>query len=106
MLSAGTGVTVNLVAHSTTGGATDTLTAIENVEGTTYADTITGDTVANVIWGLAGDDVLDGGGATTGARITSYNVCYTKLLRLLAMLSSSRRRTSMVLYCDSLARAP
>ncbi len=67
VLSAGTGVTVNLVAHSTTGGATDTLTAIENVEGTTYADTITGDTVANVIWGLAGDDVLDGGGATTGA---------------------------------------
>jgi Ca2+-binding RTX toxin-like protein len=40
----------------------DTLTGIEQVMGSGFADSITGDAGANTLWGLAGDDVLTGGG--------------------------------------------
>ena len=40
----------------------DTLSGIENVEGGIYADDLTGDENANKLWGVGGDDVLDGGG--------------------------------------------
>jgi Ca2+-binding RTX toxin-like protein len=40
----------------------DTLTGIENVSGTAYADTLIGDGNNNWIWGEGGDDNLQGGG--------------------------------------------
>ncbi|MFK7733466.1 MAG: hypothetical protein AB8B48_17735 [Pseudomonadales bacterium] len=39
----------------------DTLSEIENVTGTTSADTITGDGEANILRGLGGEDILSGG---------------------------------------------
>ena len=39
----------------------DTLTNVENVTGSAFADVITGDAGANVLSGLAGNDTLDGG---------------------------------------------
>jgi Ca2+-binding RTX toxin-like protein len=58
------GVTVNL-ALGTGGdvgaGESDSLSGIENVEGSNFADNITGDANVNVLSGLAGDDILNGG---------------------------------------------
>lgn len=58
------GATVDLnlqgVAQDT-GHGMDVLTGIENVSGTAYADTLTGDSNDNWVWGEGGDDVLSGG---------------------------------------------
>jgi Ca2+-binding RTX toxin-like protein len=61
---AGAGVTVNLsltTAQDTVGSGSDTLSNIENVVGSSYADTITGTTGANELTGGAGNDLLTGG---------------------------------------------
>ncbi|WP_291994739.1 matrixin family metalloprotease [Candidatus Accumulibacter sp. ACC003] len=58
------GVTVSLAvagAQATGGSASDTLTLIENLTGSKYNDTLTGDAGANVINGGAGNDTLSGG---------------------------------------------
>jgi len=60
-----TGATVDLniqgVAQDT-GHGMDTLIGIENVSGTAYADTLTGNGGDNWIWGEGGNDTLSGGG--------------------------------------------
>ena len=62
-VGAGSGVTVNLATGTASdgGGGTDTLSNIENVRGSAYGDTITGDANDNEIFGLGGDDTLAGG---------------------------------------------
>ena len=57
------GVDVALLRASQLGGDAqgDTLTAIENLVGSAFADTLQGDGSANVFEGGAGDDVLAGG---------------------------------------------
>jgi Ca2+-binding RTX toxin-like protein len=59
-----TGVTVNLVSGLGFDGTAegDTLDDIENVDGSIYADTLTGDANANRLFGSNGDDTLKGGG--------------------------------------------
>jgi len=60
---AGAAVTINLTTGAGSGGAgTETLTGVENVTGTTFADTLTGDGNANVLRGGGGVDTLSGGG--------------------------------------------
>jgi Ca2+-binding RTX toxin-like protein len=60
--SAGAGVIVVLGGVSTGGDAVgDTMSSIEQVLGSSFADTITGDDNANTLWGLGGDDILIGG---------------------------------------------
>jgi subtilisin family serine protease len=57
------GVTVDLRntgAQDTIGAGNDTLTGIENLVGSGYGDTLTGDAAANRIDGGAGDDLIDG----------------------------------------------
>ncbi|MBI3699143.1 MAG: hypothetical protein HY242_01680 [Afipia sp.] len=61
-------VTVNLVTGAGSGGDAqgDTLTGIENLIGSAFNDTLTGDASANVLTGGTGNDTLDGGaGADT-----------------------------------------
>jgi surface adhesion protein len=64
---AAAGVTVDLggqgdATPDTFGGAGhDTLSSIENITGSSYADTLTGDSGSNVIHGGGGDDVITGG---------------------------------------------
>ena len=55
-------VTLALVTAQTTGGSgTDTIASIENLFGSNYNDTLTGNVHANTLSGGAGDDTLDGG---------------------------------------------
>lgn len=64
--SATSAVNVDLVGGSASGQGTDTLVSIENVIGGGGNDTITGDSVANVLSGGGGNDVISaGGGADT-----------------------------------------
>ena len=58
------GVTIDLTNGYGYGGtaAGDTLESIENVTGSPYGDTLLGNDVHNVLWGMSGNDVLKGGG--------------------------------------------
>jgi Ca2+-binding RTX toxin-like protein len=63
-LAGTTGVTVSLAvdtAQATGGSGSDTLTSIENLIGSAYADQLTGNTGANSLGGGAGNDLLTGG---------------------------------------------
>lgn len=63
-LRSGAGVTVDLEAGGGLGGdaAGDTLTSIENVKGSAFADVISGNALSNELDGNLGNDVLDGRG--------------------------------------------
>jgi T1SS-143 domain-containing protein len=56
-----TAVNVDLGAGTATGQGTDTITGFENVLGNSGDDTITGDGLANIIVGGAGNDSIEGG---------------------------------------------
>lgn len=58
------GVDVNLATGRASGGDAegDILGGIEDIDGSSHADTLTGDAGDNRLSGQAGDDVLDGGG--------------------------------------------
>ena len=61
---ANSGVTVSLVTagpQDTLGAGIDTLVGIENLIGSAFNDTLTGDSLANRIDGGAGDDTIEGG---------------------------------------------
>ena len=57
------GVTVNLATGTGQGGHAegDTLTSIEQLHGSNYADHLIGDAEDNFFWGRDGDDTLEGG---------------------------------------------
>ncbi|MEF8756321.1 MAG: hypothetical protein V5B60_20685 [Accumulibacter sp.] len=60
----GSGVSLSLAvtgAQVTGGSGSDTLVGIENLIGSVYVDTLTGDGNANRLEGLSGNDSLDGG---------------------------------------------
>jgi serralysin len=62
---ASSGVTVSLAVsgpQDTGGAGTDTLVSIENLYGSSFGDTLTGDDGSNSILGNGGNDVLNGGG--------------------------------------------
>jgi Ca2+-binding RTX toxin-like protein len=58
------GVIVNLAAGTAQGpGGSDSLGGVENVLGSAFNDTLTGNGGANLLDGSAGDDTINGGGA-------------------------------------------
>ena len=61
--SASSAVNINIGSGTASDGesGTDTLTDIENVIGSAYADTLTGDSGDNIFIGGAGDDTINGG---------------------------------------------
>jgi len=56
-----TGVQASLVTQSATGEGSDTIAAIEHLEGSQYIDTLTGSPSTNNLTGLSGADTLSGG---------------------------------------------
>ncbi|HKU63746.1 MAG TPA: cadherin domain-containing protein [Rhizomicrobium sp.] len=62
--TAGAGVTINLATGTGTGGDAqgDTITGIERVIGSSYADTFTGTTASEYFDGAGGNDTISGGG--------------------------------------------
>ena len=56
----GVGVQVNLVTGTASGDGNDTLAGIQNVIGSSFADSITGDDNANVLSGRGGSDHIQG----------------------------------------------
>jgi Ca2+-binding RTX toxin-like protein len=56
-----TGIAIDGFATTDTIAKLGTLSSIENVIGSNYADTITGDTQSNYLAGLAGNDSISGG---------------------------------------------
>lgn len=66
-INAGSAITFNLATTSeqnTVGAGTDTVSGFENVTGSAYNDTLTGNSSANVIEGGAGNDTINGSGGT------------------------------------------
>jgi VCBS repeat-containing protein len=65
--TAGVKLSLAIAAAQVTGGSgTDTVSGIENITGSDFNDTLTGDAGANVLIGGLGNDTLDGGaGADT-----------------------------------------
>jgi len=53
--------TSNAVTVTVAGGTNDSIRNIENVVGTSGNDTITGDSLGNILYGLAGNDTINGG---------------------------------------------
>ena len=67
------GVVVNIANNTTSGGDAegDTISNLENITGSNFADNLTGDDNANIIEGKQGDDTLSGG---LGADTYIYNI--------------------------------
>lgn len=63
----GIGVHVDLAGGTASGDGEDTLSGIEDVAGTPFADTITGDAEPNELYGGGGTDELIGAGAADAA---------------------------------------
>ena len=65
----GNGLIVNLLLGTSSGGGlgNDTLISIENLIGSAFNDTLTGNSGANTLTGGAGNDTLDGGTGTDTA---------------------------------------
>jgi Ca2+-binding RTX toxin-like protein len=60
-VSSTTAVSVNLAVGTATGEGNDTLSNIENISGSNFNDTLTGDANNNVLIGNSGDDNINGG---------------------------------------------
>lgn len=60
-LTATGGVTVDLALGTASGEGNDTIVNVEDVFGSTFADTINGDAAANIINGRGGSDIMSGG---------------------------------------------
>ena len=53
---------VDLSAQTALGDGTDSLSSIENVNGSNFADQLSGDGGPNTLDGYGGNDQIDGGG--------------------------------------------
>ena len=73
------GVTVNLTTGIASDGygGTDTLRNIQNVEGTRFNDSLTGNSQDNYFWGVGGDDLIDGLGGNDWASYKDVGVGVT-----------------------------
>ena len=71
--SANAGVTVSLAItgpQDTIGAGVDTLISIENLYGSGFDDTLTGDAGDNVFFGISGNDTIDGGAGDDTAKFS------------------------------------
>jgi Ca2+-binding RTX toxin-like protein len=72
--TAGVTVSLAIVGSQATGGSgSDTLISIENLVGSAYADTLTGNVGNNILNGLGGADTLNGGSGNDTLRIPNFD---------------------------------
>jgi Ca2+-binding RTX toxin-like protein len=74
-VTAGRSVTVNLgltTAQNTVGAGSDKLISIENVTGSAFNDTLTGNSVANVLYGGTGNDKMTGNAGNDTYYVDSF----------------------------------
>jgi len=73
--SSTSGVSVNLATGSATGGEAqgDTFVSIERAYGSNHADTLTGDSGANLFYGYSGNDIINGEGGNDYLRGNAGN---------------------------------
>ncbi|MFM1887602.1 MAG: hypothetical protein RL026_2759 [Pseudomonadota bacterium] len=86
--SAGAGVTVTLGAanpQNTIGAGSDTVTGFENLVGSAFNDTLSGDGNANVLEGGLGNDVINGQGGTD---TVSYSRATSSVVASLAVTTA------------------
>ena len=86
--TAAAGVTVSLAlvgAQNTVNAGMDTLVNFENLKGSAFNDSLTGNTGSNLIIGGLGDDLLDGGAGTDTA---SYEIATAGVTVNLSMVGS------------------
>ncbi|MEW5773041.1 MAG: hypothetical protein AB1916_05905, partial [Thermodesulfobacteriota bacterium] len=103
------GVRADLAAGAATGEGTDSLSGIEELEGSAYNDTLLGDAGDNFFRGRGGDDWIDGGG---GMDRVSYRHAASGVLVVLASGSSYGEDGNDIIwnveniegsdYCDTL----
>ena len=87
-------VTVNLLNRVSSGSAgTDRLTSIENVIGSAFNDTLTGDAGANVMEGGGGNDTIDGGAGTDTASYASAGAAVSVTLATQGTNNGSNQNT-------------
>jgi serralysin len=87
------GVTVSLAvatAQNTGGSGIDTLNSIENLIGSAFNDSLTGNGAANILEGGAGNDVLAGGG---GVDTAIYSGASDRIVISLAVASAQNTRS-------------
>ena len=89
--SAGLIVDLSNTLNNTGEAVGDTYTSIENLQGSLFSDTLTGDGAANVLRGRAGGDTLIGGG---GSDTASYFVPVGNTVGVLASLANSALNTN------------
>ena len=103
------GVTVDLESGKTTNtgwggvfalGGVDTLSGIENVEGSDYHDQLTGDHNNNVFLGRAGDDFINGGAGYDIAQYRGARNEYDIIYLGNGVVSVSDKRTSIGISGD------
>jgi Ca2+-binding RTX toxin-like protein len=95
---AAAGVKVKLArtsAQNTVGAGSDTLAGFENLIGSAFNDTLTGNSGANTLTGLAGNDTLIGG---AGADTFAFNSGFgkDKSRRLLSKRAATARSSAIL----------
>jgi Ca2+-binding RTX toxin-like protein len=103
--NAGGAVTVNLgltTAQNTVGAGTDTLVNVENLAGSNFNDTLTGNSSANVVSGGGGNDSLDGGVGTDTASYSGATAGVTVNLGLTVAQNTVGAGTDTVLNFENL----
>lgn len=115
--TASTGVTVNLSitgAQNTVGAGMDTLLNVENILGSSYNDTLTGNAANNRFQSMGGNDVIDGGDgafdlieftnvfAAVNVNMSDWSIQSTNMQRIGTLTLSNIEGVSGSVYNDTL----
>jgi Ca2+-binding RTX toxin-like protein len=105
--SAAAGVVVNLDATlDTLGAGTDTILEVENIAGSSFDDTLTGNGGNNEIEGGPGDDLIDGGAGEDRASYATATAAVTVNLGVTAPQNTRGAGLDTLLNMEKVAGSP